>query len=302
MRPRRLADSPAIRTNALQPQKVRESADIQRLAQLGPRNTRMLAAEDLLNPAALIALLRLSAEDGCQFWIITATTSLEREALLASYGAVVMPLSEKSPLGEQLFGVQPSVLLLEVLKRQPETVQALGGLSATRLPARVRRQLADAGVRTVTQSKVRQVVGHPQFLIYLTFFIYATLRAVPVSFVREFHGSLAIFWTLDVVTAIPYTWGVLTLVWSYMAAAVTRRRDHHRYFRCAIRVLLEKRGQLSVVRSGHNRSLDSCHDPHRTGEISTRTIPGKTVSTAPSSSPVIQRQAATVQRATRDLL
>lgn len=32
-----------------------------------------------------------------------------------------------------------------------------------------------------------------------------------MSLVKEFHGSLLVLWTMDIVTAIPYTWGVLAM-------------------------------------------------------------------------------------------
>ena len=51
----------------------------------------------------------------------------------------------------------------------------------------------------------------PKVLAYLVVITYSSLRVLPVSLVKEFHGSLLVLWTMDIATAIPYTWGVLAM-------------------------------------------------------------------------------------------
>lgn len=48
--------------------------------------------------------------------------------------------------------------------------------------------------------------------MYLVVFVYSALRALPLVFVPEFHGSIVVLWLIDVVTAIPYTWGLIAMV------------------------------------------------------------------------------------------
>ena len=56
---------------------------------------------------------------------------------------------------------------------------------------------------------------------------YSLCRALPVLWVPHFHGSIWVLWGIDIVTAIPYTWGVVTLVtgrtwrWRLAGLAVT---------------------------------------------------------------------------------
>ena len=51
-------------------------------------------------------------------------------------------------------------------------------------------------------------------------------RAVPVMFVPHFGGDWRILWLIDMVTAIPYTWGLIEMVagqklWHRIIGAVT---------------------------------------------------------------------------------
>lgn len=48
-----------------------------------------------------------------------------------------------------------------------------------------------------------------KILAYIAVFVYSALRALPLMFVEEFYGSVLVIWLMDVLTAIPYTWGVL---------------------------------------------------------------------------------------------
>lgn len=47
---------------------------------------------------------------------------------------------------------------------------------------------------------------------YIGVFIYSCLRALPLMWVEEFHGSVLTVWLLDVISALPYTWGVIRFV------------------------------------------------------------------------------------------
>lgn len=72
--------------------------------------------------------------------------------------------------------------------------------------------LKEAGIRIIPSSKAYRMVRSPKFWAYAVVFLYSSLRALPVMFVKSFHGNLWILWGMDVITAIPYTWGLLAFV------------------------------------------------------------------------------------------
>ena len=43
-------------------------------------------------------------------------------------------------------------------------------------------------------------------------FIYSSLRALPATFAPGFRGNPFVLWTIDIVTAVPYTWGIMAMV------------------------------------------------------------------------------------------
>ena len=47
---------------------------------------------------------------------------------------------------------------------------------------------------------------------YVLIFLYSSLRALPLMFVDEFHGSIFVIWLIDIVTALPYTWGIIAFI------------------------------------------------------------------------------------------
>lgn len=212
VRPRRVAAADPISGRLLEPPAVKAAAGVQRLAELGPRNTRLLNAGDLLNRPALTSLLRLSAEENCAFWIISTATAAEASQLEEQFPGQLTSLGPAAADGTKVFGVRPAALLFWLLTASPECAEHFLGINAVHLPARTREVLRRAGVETELPSRLSRLLRHPQLPIYVVVFIYSVLRALPVSFVKEFHGSIFIFWTLDVVTSIPYTWGVLALV------------------------------------------------------------------------------------------
>lgn len=57
-----------------------------------------------------------------------------------------------------------------------------------------------------------------KILAYIAIFVYSALRALPLMFVEEFHGSILVIWLMDILTAIPYTWGLLEFAVSARSA------------------------------------------------------------------------------------
>jgi len=82
------------------------------------------------------------------------------------------------------------------------------------------RALRRSGVGAVQHPHARRLLRNPVALAYLAVFIYSSLRAVPVAFVPGFHGRVWILWLIDMVTAVPYTWGIVEMV----AGRAIRRR------------------------------------------------------------------------------
>lgn len=89
--------------------------------------------------------------------------------------------------------------------------QAFLGIDATRLPPELSGALKACGITKTHRSRLVKWCTDPKVLAYLVVITYSSLRVLPVSLVKEFHGSLLVLWTMDIATAIPYTWGVLAM-------------------------------------------------------------------------------------------
>ena len=89
--------------------------------------------------------------------------------------------------------------------------RAFLGIDATHLPPKIASGLNACGIIQTRRSHLTKWLTDPKVLAYLVVIIYSSLRVLPVSLVKEFHGSLLVLWTMDIVTAIPYTWGVLAM-------------------------------------------------------------------------------------------
>ena len=88
----------------------------------------------------------------------------------------------------------------------------LAGVDTLRCSSRAIGALQRSGVEVVPRSRTLRMLWNPVALAYLVVFIYSSLRAVPVAFVPGFHGRVWVLWTIDVLTAIPYTWGLVEMV------------------------------------------------------------------------------------------
>ncbi len=89
--------------------------------------------------------------------------------------------------------------------------QAFLGIDATHLPPEISGALRACGIKQTRRSRLAKWFTDPKVLAYLVVITYSSLRVLPVSLVKEFHGSLVVLWTMDIATAIPYTWGVLAM-------------------------------------------------------------------------------------------
>ncbi|MDI9587745.1 MAG: hypothetical protein QM234_02130 [Acidobacteriota bacterium] len=90
--------------------------------------------------------------------------------------------------------------------------QTFDWVESTSISSNNYRALKASGAKIIPSSKVYRMLRSPKFWAYAVVFIYSSLRALPVMFVKNFHGKLWILWSMDVITAIPYTWGLLAFV------------------------------------------------------------------------------------------
>ena len=114
-------------------------------------------------------------------------------------------------------GIAP-VRLIEALLDSPdprdaallrESLEEVDGLL---LSARVHNRLIEAGVGIIPRNAAVRWITNPKVITYLVVLVYSALRALPVTFLPQFEGSVLLLWTIDLVTAIPYTWGILAIV------------------------------------------------------------------------------------------
>lgn len=98
----------------------------------------------------------------------------------------------------------------EVTRRYLQRV--LSGADSLRATRSAIHALREAGVAFRDRSFAIRMMVNPTFLAYLVVFVYSSLRALPVAFVPGFHGKVWVLWSIDMITAVPYTWGVLAMV------------------------------------------------------------------------------------------
>ena len=226
--PEALATDPRIASRRLHPEKICQVANVQRLADLGPRNTLILDATRLIDPAARAATLRTALESGIRMLFIEVSTPDEGARLETALPEIAQRLdsvTDDTPPGA-LYGVNPVDLLRFCLAADPDAIAALEGMSTRHVPRKTLALLPPTvQVRTVTP--LRRLFGDPRVPIYLAVGIYSALRALPVALIPQFHGSLFVLWSIDIITAIPYTWGVLAMLFAprrairLLAAATT---------------------------------------------------------------------------------
>ncbi|RRD47252.1 hypothetical protein [Tessaracoccus sp. OH4464_COT-324] len=89
---------------------------------------------------------------------------------------------------------------------------ALEGTDTLTVSRHVYAALQELRVDVIDRAPVLRFIRSPKVIAYIVVLLYSALRALPVSFVPEFHGRLWILWAIDLGTAIPYTWGIVAAV------------------------------------------------------------------------------------------
>ncbi|SPT53531.1 Uncharacterised protein [Actinomyces bovis] len=117
--------------------------------------------------------------------------------------------------GRVVAGVHPADVVVALSDRgeagRSFLRQCLEGTDTMRCSRRTLAAMRRAEVAFTERTLVRRAMSNPVFLAYAAVFIYSSLRALPVAFVPGFTGHLGVLWAIDVLTAIPYTWGIVAM-------------------------------------------------------------------------------------------
>ena len=242
---RSVLDGPLARRRRIDAARIRELAGVTRCGDLGVRQVVELPAlADLATTTA--SQLRLpdgagwrigqalghAIEQGVRLWLCEvaaeAVPLISRAIGDDLIHIVSLPEAEPenkpdvpataspAPDGTVVIALSPLALLMALTdgdddsRRYLRTV--LAGVDTLRCSSRAIVALQRSGVEVVPRSRALRLLWNPVALAYLLVFVYSSLRAIPVAFVPGFHGQVWVLWTIDILTAIPYTWGLVEMV------------------------------------------------------------------------------------------
>lgn len=211
--PRVLADDPRLASRALAEDRVRAVAGVQRLADIGRSNSRIVPAAALIGRDTRLAVLREAVEHGVRILLVEAADEAEAARLVAALPGEMVPL-ERQAAASTLFGANTELLLDHELERDPAAEAAFHGIS-TRYVSRSVLRAFPADMPATRVGVIHRFLSDVRLPVYLVVFVYSALRALPVALVKQFHGSLLVLWSIDIVTAVPYTWGILTMLFGH---------------------------------------------------------------------------------------
>lgn len=215
----------ALRDAEIDYEAVLRTARVHQLAELGRREVREVSVADLIDPDQLLEHLRDSIEDRCILWVCVVTSDEERAAIDEALPGLVRVLGRHCE-GGAVIGLHTASIARSVIVEHPERLDVFTGIDTAYLPRDIVRSLMKAKVSLTHTSALMRLAREPKSWVYLMIFIYSSLRALPVMFVPQFHGSLLWLWVIDIGTAVPYTWGLLAMFtaavpWVRLAGMVT---------------------------------------------------------------------------------
>ncbi len=211
-RPHGVFTSETIAELPLDPAKVRKTAGVLRLSELGARQVQVISPDLFDDHNALATSLRQALESGSRLWVITIADSAIHARLDAKFGRHLVALGPQSTDGRRAYGITPEHVASWLLIEFPGYAWLFEGIDAASLSHRILARLAELMVPVRQRSKIARLLRNPRTYVYLAVFVYSSLRALPVMFVKEFHGSLLMLWSIDIITAIPYTWGIIAMI------------------------------------------------------------------------------------------
>ena len=103
---------------------------------------------------------------------------------------------------------------------------SMAGLDTLSTASHATHAARAVGASIIERAAFLKLCRNPKFIAYVVVFVYSMARAVPVMFVPHFRGDWRILWLIDVITAIPYTWGLIEMVagqklWHRVVGAAT---------------------------------------------------------------------------------
>ena len=228
----KLLSLPTAKLFAIDPDKVAEAAGVQRLGDLGRHDVVEVSglasrARELpidgspseLDPVSILyaKMIRHSVEQGHKLWLLNADPLLLRDMKHRLGDEQVIEVGEKRRyMGPPTrpAAINPSRVVEDVFTGDNEQNQqfltaAFDGIDLSNASKRVRQLVKERDIPHTEGSCVKKVLLDPRTAAYSVIFGYSAARAIPVTAVDEFEGSVPALWAIDVGTAIPYTWGVI---------------------------------------------------------------------------------------------
>ena len=103
---------------------------------------------------------------------------------------------------------------------------AMAGLDTLTTSSHATHASRAIGASIIERSAFLRLCRNPKFIAYVVVLVYSMARAVPVMYVPHFRGDWRILWAIDMITAIPYTWGLIEMVagqklWHRIVGAAT---------------------------------------------------------------------------------
>lgn len=226
-------DHPFVHEHALNAPKVLEISGLNRLGDLSAKNVAVVDTLRTLiysTPESFFELddvavalgtsLRQAASSRHAVWL----SALTPEELRAAVAILGEDLIHRVGIGEDRDGARDGripvavspVRMMEAWsegtpQQQRALKELLHGADTLIMQRRVLAAARRVGTRLIERNRVRRVLYNPKVIAYLIVFIYSSLRALPVMLVPGFHGKVWVLWSIDITTAIPYTWGIIEM-------------------------------------------------------------------------------------------
>lgn len=215
---------PALSGLRIDPEKLKEAAHVKQLSDLTVRAVRQVCLS-VLDRTEMLRELRTSLEDRCIVWVIECPTAEQSDALTSAFPNLCVLLGQ-SHTGTQVFGIHTASLMRQIIRNTPEDLHYFSEIDTAYLPHDIERSLKKHRIALYHTSWLVQRFREPRTWVYITIFLYSALRALPAMWVPQFHGSVFWLWTIDILTAIPYTWGLLAMFtaskfWLRLAGFIT---------------------------------------------------------------------------------
>lgn len=223
---------PTAKLFSVDPDKIAEAAGVHRLSELSYKSVvevSGLAARSKgqieksvlpeLDPVSVMyaKMLRHSVEQNHDLWLLNADPLLLRDMKHRLGDDQVAVVGERQEyMGPPTIpaAINPRRVVEDILSNSDSEnrrfiEEAFQGVDITNAPGSLRGAIKESGIPYVEGSQLKRKALDPRTLAYAAILGYSAARAVPVAAVDEFEGSVPLLWTIDVGTAIPYTWGAI---------------------------------------------------------------------------------------------